>query len=116
MKWIKRLLLAVVFLVVFAAVLGIAGWKMLHGKPSWYLRKKQDPQAQAAAAERADRQIQSVLSWAQTAQRNQAHPDVAGAATTQPGDRHEIAFTEDELNAFFAKWDKKFQVSEKYKN
>src|SRR5437588_10482599 len=102
MKWMKRLLLAVVFLVVFAAALGFAGWKMLHGKPAWYLRKKQDPQAQAAAAERADRQIQSVLSWAQTAQRNQAHPDATGAATTQPDERQDLALTEAELTALFA--------------
>jgi hypothetical protein len=75
------------------------------------------PQERAAAAERAERQFQRMLSQAQDAQHRQAvaaHPDGSGSAATQPASALQLTLNEDELNAFFEKWDNAFGWSRRY--
>jgi len=117
MKWVKRLLLAMVFVIVLAAVLAAVGWKMLHGTPAWAIRRiVLSPQQRAAAAERAERQIQLLMSQAQDAQHQQAVAARAATSTssTQPAGALQLVLSEDELNAFFDKWDKSFGWSRRY--
>jgi len=116
MKWMKRLMLAVVFLAVLAGVLAAVGWKMLHGRPSWYARAAVSPQERAAAAERAERQLQRLLSEAQTAQHQQKLAAAATAPVTQPAGALQLVLTEDEINAFFDKWDHSYGWSRRYRN
>jgi len=108
MKWLKRLLLAAVFVAVFVGVLALAAWWLSHGTPEWYGRKRATPQELAAAAHRAEQQVQRTLNWAS----EQGRPP--HASSTQPADSFKISFTEDELNGFFQKWDNTFGWSEHY--
>ena len=114
MRWLKRLLLAVVFLVVFAGVCGFIAWRMFHGVPDWYSRKKSTPQEMAAAYARADKQIQRLLHDAQEAQHRQA---LLATRPAGPGDDDEpiqVSFTEEELNSYFRRWDQSMGWSEQY--
>lgn len=107
MKWLKRLLLLVVFLVVFAGALALAAWWLARGTPEWYGRNRSTPQQLAAAAQRAELEVQRTLSWAS----DQAHHP---PSSTQPAQTFQITLTEDELNAFFQKWDNAFGWSDRY--
>lgn len=116
MRWAKRLLLAVVFLIVFAGVAALIGWRMFRGVPEWYAPHKSTAQEREAAYARADRQFQRLVHDAQEAQHRQAllatQPDRSPAADNQP---IQIALTEDELNSFLQKWDQSFGWSEQYR-
>lgn len=107
MKWVKRLLLLVVFAGVLAGVIGAGGWWMSKREPSWYARRHATPQETAAAAHRAEREVQRTLSWAED---QQAYTESSrhGAPSTQPAKTLTISLTEDELNGFFQKWDATF--------
>lgn len=107
MKWIKRLLLLAVFVGVMAGVIGATGWWMSKRAPTWYARRHATPQETAAAAHRAEQQVQRTLSWAED---QQAYTDSSrhGAPSTQPARTLTISLTEDELNGFFQKWDATF--------
>lgn len=107
MKWFKRLLLLVVFVGVLAGVIGAGGWWMSKREPSWYARRRATPQETAAAAHRAEREVQRTLSWAED---QQAYTDSSqrGSPSTQPARTLTISLTEDELNGFFQKWDASF--------
>lgn len=113
MKWAKRLLLLVVFVGVFAGVIGAAGWWMSKRQPDWYARRHASPQETAAAAHRAEREVQRTLSWAED---QQAYTDSSqhGAPSTRPAKTFTISLTEDELNGFFQKWDAAFGWSRNY--
>ncbi|HEY8751462.1 MAG TPA: hypothetical protein VIM11_26010 [Tepidisphaeraceae bacterium] len=113
MKWRKRLLLLVLFVVVFAAALGGCAWWMARGEPEWYSRLPMDPQELEAAANRAERQLQRTLNWAQD-QQAFAASSARGAPTTHPSKAIEVTFTQDELNGFFRKWDSTFGWSSAY--
>lgn len=107
MKWAKRLLLLAVFLGVMVGVIGAAGWWMSRRVPAWYARRHASPQETAAAAHRAEREVQRTLSWAED---QQAYTDSSrhGAPSTRPAKTLTISLTEDELNGFFQKWDASF--------
>ena len=113
MKWVKRLLLLVVFFAVFCGVIGAAGWWMSRRAPDWYVGRHRSPQESAAAAHRAEREVQRTLSWAED---QQAYSDSSryGAPSTQPAKALTISLTEDELNGFFQKWDSTFGWSRNY--
>lgn len=113
MKWVKRLLLVVVFFAVFCGIIGAAGWWMSRRVPDWYARRHRSPQETAAAAHRAEREVQRTLSWAED---QQAYTDSSryGAPSTQPAKVLAISLTEDELNGFFQKWDSAFGWSRSY--
>jgi hypothetical protein len=115
MKWAKRLLLAVVFLIVFAGAVALIGWRMFRGVPDWYAPNNRSVQEREAAYARADRQLQRVVHDAQEAQHRQAllatQPSGSAAADNQP---IQISLTDDELNSFFQKWDQSFGWSAQY--
>jgi hypothetical protein len=113
MKWAKRLLLLAVFAGVLAGVIGAAGWWMSRSEPAWYAHRHASPQETAAAAHRAEREVQRTLSWAED---QQAYTDSTqhGAPSTRPTRTLTISLTEDELNGFFQKWDTAFGWSRNY--
>lgn len=108
MKWMKRLLLAAMFVVIFAGALALSAWWLSRGTPDWYGRKRATSQQLAEAARRAEQQVQRTLNWAS----EQARPQ--NVSSTQPVDGFQISLTEDELNGFFQKWDATFGWSERY--
>jgi hypothetical protein len=114
MKWIKRLVLLVVFVGVFAGVLAGAGWWLSHRAPAWYARRHQSPQERAAAAARAEQEVQRTLGWAQDQQAYADSTRNGGPPSTRPAKTLRIALSEDELNGFFQKWDKEFHWSERF--
>lgn len=123
MKWIKRL---VVFTVGLVLVLGLAALGAYHfgvrGTPEWWQRPEVSAAEQAAAANRADRKIIETLSAvremdaAARAARAGADPDDRRPAATQPARKLEVTFTEAELNGFFHKWDRLYGWTQRYKD
>ncbi|HEY2586636.1 MAG TPA: hypothetical protein VGI81_12805 [Tepidisphaeraceae bacterium] len=112
MKWLKRLILLVVFLGVFAGVLGAAGWWLSRRAPAWYALRHRSPQETAADAARAEREVRRTLGWAQDQQAYADSTRYGGPPSTRPAKTLHIALTEDELNGFFQKWDREFHWSE----
>src|SRR5579859_5477480 len=113
MKWKKRILLLALFLAVFAAAtLGGAYW-MSRGQPEWYSHKQMDPAKLEAAAARAEQQMQRTVSWAQDQQAHEVSSS-RGVPSTNPSKSIDVSFSEDELNAFFRKWDSTFGWSKAY--
>jgi hypothetical protein len=129
MKWLKRLLLAVACLLVLL-ILGVTvAWKMLHGRPSWYPDEGPvDVAEQQAAAARAEDEVKRTIDWAAAQQaeeraRLQGGGDAGVPATTTspatdrspaPNRSLTVRFTEQELNAAFAKWGSVWHWDEKY--
>jgi hypothetical protein len=113
MKWLKRLMFLIVFIGVFAVAVGAAGWWMSRRPPKWYTKRQATPEQIAAAAQRAEQQVQRTLSWAQDQQAYAASSRL-GSPTTHPSRTLQIALTEDELNGFFQKWDSTFGWSNSY--
>lgn len=115
MKWARRLLLTVVFLIVFAGAVALIGWRMFRGVPDWYAPRKWTNQDREAAYARADRKLQRVIHDAQEAQHRQAllatQPSGSAVADNQS---IQISLTDDELNSFFQKWDQSFGWSAQY--
>src|SRR6202035_5883966 len=107
MKWLKRLLLLVMFVGIVVGVIAAGGWWMSRRVPAWYARRHASPQETAAAAHRAERPAQRTVSWAQD-QQAFADSSKVGPPSTQPSKTLQIALTEDELNGFFQKWDNSF--------
>ena len=111
MKWVKRLLLLVLFVAVFGVVCALSGWLLSRGTPDWYQPRKANSPEMAVAAENAEKQVQRTLNWAQDQQAYAASSQF-GAPTTHPAKTLEISLSEDELNGFFQKWDSTFGWSE----
>src|SRR5579863_1950333 len=107
MKWRRRLLLVAVFVAVFAATVSFTAWWLAHGQPEWYSRRRLDPKESAAAASRAEQQLQRTLSWAQDRQAEFVR-NAASRPSSRPAQPLEISLTQDEVNGFFQKWDSTF--------
>jgi len=103
MKWLKRLLLVVVFAAVFVAAVTAAGWWMARATPQWY-KVRPSRQELSAAADRADHELERILSWAGN-QQALARGHGAADPSDRPPQTLDISFTQDELNGFFQKWD-----------
>ena len=115
MKWLKSLARILACVLVIAAIGAAVGWYLLRGKPTWYVAAPVDPVAQQAAAVRAENQLKRTIDWAasQQAQERAAIHAARGAspASTNPSPSPAkrpsltVAFTEQELNAAFEKWE-----------
>ena len=115
MKWLKRLLLAATFLIVFAAVAGFIAWHMFRGVPDWYARRKSTPQQLEAAYEQADKQIHTA--WCTMPRRpSTARPSSPRSLPRfrprRPADSG--VPDDDELNSYFQKWDQALGWSHPY--
>jgi hypothetical protein len=118
--WTRRTLLILAALVCAAALLSATGAILFKGTPDWYHpRGAGSPQERAAAAERAERQIELTHNWAARIKADAdralyAQRSGAPAPATQPRQPLTITFTEQELSAFFDKWSQAYDWSAKY--
>ena len=113
MKFLKYAALAVLLLAVAGGVAAYVGWNRLNAAPDWYAAEPMSDADREAAAARAERRVYSDLQ--NQVARTRAAEVRADRADTSPADdadprapappaRITASFTEDELNAFFAKW------------
>jgi uncharacterized protein YpmS len=114
-KWFKRLVLLLVFAGVFAITLAGVAWWLSQRPPAWLVHRGWTHEEMAAAAQRAERQMERTLNWAQDQQAYAASSRV-GTPSTHPTQVHQISFTQDELNGFFQKWDASFGWSKRYED
>ena len=110
----RALLLLGLFFAVTALAVGGGSWWLSGREPEWYQPKQADPQELAAASDRAEKQIERTLSWAQDQQASASRHGAGDNAPTRPASSTEISFSETELNGFFQKWDKAFGWSQLY--
>ena len=115
MKSLKYAALAVLLLAVVGGVAAYVGWSRLNDAPEWYAAEQQTPAEREAAAARVERRVYSDLQN-QVARTRAAEARAARSESATPAARTaaraaaraaapiSAAFTEDELNAFFAKW------------
>lgn len=110
MKWIKRLLIVVVVLLVLAVCAGLVVRRLSHSRPDWYPAAAWDKASMAAAARSVENKLTGVQNWAADSNANERNrqngikPGSPGY-TAAPEPVKQLSFTEAELNAFFLKWD-----------
>lgn len=121
MKWIKRLLLTVVVLVILAGAAAVLAYVYgFRGTPEWLRQPVASEAEQAAAANRLDQKLLETLS---VVREMDAYDPAAASAggddqrpsATQPATNLQVTLTEQELNAAFQKWDRLYGWTERYK-
>jgi uncharacterized protein YpmS len=118
-KFLRRLLILAVLLVVIVVVVPLFVRSRLHTTPAWYPRPKGDPVALAAAANQMDQKLIEMYRDAKQSSRESElralHAGSAGGSpATAPADLVKIDLTEEEINAFLAKWEQKFGWKERF--
>lgn len=114
-KWLKRLMLGVVVLLVVLVGTAVAAYFMSGSAPSWYLSKKLNPQEVARLELQARNKLLSMQNWAQDQSNwpsQSSRPRVDTDPTTAPSNTRTITLSEDELNAMMSVWEQK--LLEKY--
>ena len=109
MKWIRRLILCVVLAVVLLLIAGGVGFRMLHGRPDWYMQETVDPAVREQLAKGVEDKLTNVSNWSQSAWLARQHP-----ATAQPPAPLEISLSDAEINAFLSKWDQLSSVNAQF--
>lgn len=105
MKWLKRFLYLIAF--VLLAVLGtsVFGVYLYRGTPNWYRPRAATTQQTKDAANSADQKLLDLFSWAAGAQAQQLRRIHGTAKPDEPsvGPRT-VTFNEDEINSFISTW------------
>jgi hypothetical protein len=123
MKWLKRLTIFVVGLVLVLALAAAGAYVFgVRRTPDWLTRPIATAAERTAAAGRVDRKILEALSLvgemnaAESAESRPADPTDKRAVATQPSRPLRVDFTEEELNASFQKWDQLYGWTDRYKD
>jgi len=104
MKLVKRLLIIFsLFVLVVSGLAGVGYWR-LKVDPEWYHPVATDPEASRLAANRADQKVVETLNWAASAQAAETRRRLGSTRPADSASVKTISFSEEELNAFFAKW------------
>jgi hypothetical protein len=109
MKWIRRLLLCVLAAVALLLIAAGVGYRMLHGRPDWYMHETVDPAAREQLAKGVEDKLTNISNWSQSAWLARQHP-----ATVQPPSPLEISLSDTEINAFLSKWDQLSSVNAQF--
>src|SRR5436190_7922042 len=108
MSWKKRILLMLAVLMSLVAIFCTSGLYLFKAAPDWYVPRALTAEQQAAAAAQAERKVIETRNWAAEARAREqakANNTLSSRAATRPfAPDTTIAFTADELNAFFQKW------------
>lgn len=118
-KWVKRILLTSLALVVLLVGLGIGANVLRNRRPDWYPKDLPTPEAIAAASKSVTQKVQGLQGWAASSQAKegrQAAGNVvpSGDPDGDPEPTKTITFTEAELNAFFSQWGDQYHWGDKY--
>lgn len=123
MKWMKRLGVFVVALVLVLGAVALGAYYYgVRGTPEWWQRPRVSAAEQAAAASRAEQKLMETLSVvremdaASRTPQQPADPSDRRPSARQPAKKLEVTFTEGELNGFFNKWDRLYGWTERYKD
>src|SRR5690348_6243845 len=123
MKWLKRITIFVLGLVLVLALAAIGAYVYgVRRTPDWLTRPVASAAERAAAASRVDRKILQTLSLvgemnaAESAESRPVDPNDKRPVATQPSHQLRVDFTEDELNASFQKWDQLYGWTDRYKD
>ncbi len=118
MKWIRRLLIAILVVVVAVLIASALGYRKMHSLPEWYARRSVDPTAQAAAANRANQKLVQTEANAALLQGALAHPEAAainaGRGVPLVPNYIDVILTDEEANACFDSWDQAYHWSDQY--
>jgi len=119
MKWIKRLFMAVAFLVVLLAACAFLIHRLARSRPDWYPVQLLDGAARSAAARSVEDKLIGMQNWALDTNANERNrrsgirPDSPGYIAAPDPVKH-ISFSEAELNAFFLQWDDAMHWKDRY--
>ena len=106
MKWFRRILVAVVtLLVVIGVVAGVAWWKY-RTRPAWYQPKKWSGEERAQLAGRAQESLAQIYSWANNPRVYNAGELAPATGPRQVAGRPDTTITikDDEINALLSTW------------
>ena len=131
MRFLRRLAKVLACVLVLLVIAAVAFEYMRRQRPQWYaeVSAAMDPQKQADAARRAQNKMSETVNWAasrQAAEARRRHEGTDGAgasaapgrpatapAATRPA-ALTVTFTQEELNALFAKWSGEFEWEQTY--
>lgn len=119
MKWLKRIFYTCLVLVLAGGALLVGANELRKRKPDWYPASLPNPAAVAAAASSVEKKFTGIQSWVASSHAKSVRGDKGttgpiGDTDAEPESSKVISLTEDELNAFFAKWDESLKWSGKY--
>jgi hypothetical protein len=105
MKWLKRVLYLIAFVLLAIIAFALVGIYLYRGTPSWYRPRVATTQQIKDAANRADQKLLDLFSWAASAQARQLRR-IHGISSpgNSPVGPKTVTFTEDEVNSFIAAW------------
>lgn len=105
MKWIRRLLLAIVVFVVVALIASAAGYRKMHGLPDWYAPRGIDPVTASRATQKLLQTNQDVVRLQIASSHPEAAAINAARGASAGSDHSELTLTDEEANACFNSWD-----------
>ena len=119
MKWLKRLLAALVLIAILLIGAGLVLKHLSRQRPDWYPVKVMDEASRKLAANSVEDKLVGVRDWAMDAtghernRRSGIKPGAPGYVQAPDPVRH-LTFTEAELNAVFNKWDDQMKWKQRY--
>jgi uncharacterized protein YpmS len=102
-KWIKRLMLLLALFLVSILAVVYGGFRMFKGVPQWYRHIAFSPAQREILASHALNELANIQNAAALARRNEMAGD--GNALADSPVPIDVSFSDDELNAFFEKWE-----------
>jgi hypothetical protein len=102
-KWIKRLMLLVALCLVTILAVIYGSFRMFKGLPAWYPRPVVSPAEREVLARHAFNKFADIQNAAALARQEQIAGEVNGSAIGPSP--IVVFFSDDELNAFFEKWE-----------
>src|SRR5688572_7130310 len=103
MKFVKRLLLVLLLMVLGAMVAAAVAWYLLQGRPGFYRTYAWDAQQRSVVNQRAVDKLtlaQNLAARAQAGEQRASTAPASAVPTTAPVEPLTVTFTEEELNAF----------------
>jgi hypothetical protein len=106
MKWIKRIFVFLLVLVICLAIMLGISYRMIHRVPNWYKPVAMNSAEMEAAAGRAFNKVVAIHNMAdKAAAQDSAREKGTSTSTSRPAvEPITVSFTQDELTAFIVRW------------
>ena len=117
-RWLKRGLIVLAILVLALILFGAGVGILYRSTPDWYTAPVA-PERISDAAQQAETKLTETTNWAamlngDAVRASRAQQSGRRAPATRVSDDYEIRFTQEELNALFAKWSSLYHWPSKY--